>query len=31
MRDPDLGAALCEADVVAVLHRLNALYIRAGR
>jgi hypothetical protein len=29
MRDPDLTAALCEAEVVAALHRLNALYIRA--
>jgi len=29
MRDADLTAALCEAEVVAALHRLNALYLRA--
>jgi hypothetical protein len=29
MRNRDFGAALCEAEVVAALHRLNALYIRA--
>ncbi len=29
MRDPDLTAAVREAEVVAALHRLNALYIGA--
>jgi hypothetical protein len=29
MRDPEHTAALCEAEVVAALHRMNALYIRA--